>query len=50
MNVGIREHGADLLEELRHEIIRGVQDGVDRSEGARGRGARVTGCEQIRLT
>ena len=49
MNVGIREHVADLLEELLHEVIRGVQNGVDGSEGARRRGARVTGCEQICL-
>lgn len=49
VNVGIREHSADLLEEMAHEVIRGVQDGVHWSEGARGFGARVTGCEQIRL-
>lgn len=49
VDVGIREHGADLPEEQLHEVVRGVQDGVHRSEGARGFGARVTGREQIRL-
>lgn len=49
MNVGIREHSADLLEELLHKVICGVQNGVDWSEGARGFGAGVTGCEQICL-
>lgn len=50
MNISIREDGADLLEELPHEIISGVQDGVHWSEGARGLGAGITGCEQICLT
>lgn len=49
MNVGIREHSADLLEELVHEVICCVQDGVHWSKGARGFGARVTGCKQILL-
>lgn len=49
VNIGIREHSADLLEEQSHEVIRGVQNGVHRSEGAREAGARVTRCEQIHL-
>ena len=49
VNVGVGEHGADLAEEPAHEVIRAVQDGVYRSEGAGGLGARETGCEQILL-
>ena len=50
VDVAVGEHGADLLEELAHEVVRGVQDGVHRAEGAGRFGARVTGCEQISLT
>lgn len=49
VDIGVGEHGADILEELSHEVVRGVQDGVHRSEGAGGFGARVTRCEQIFL-
>lgn len=49
MNISIGKHCADLLKELAHEVIRGIQDGVHWSKGARGFGARVTGCEQICL-
>lgn len=49
VNVGVGEHGADLLKELGHELVRGVQDGVHRSKGAGGFGAGETGCEQIQL-
>lgn len=49
MDVGVWEHGADLLEEGAHEAVGGVQNGVDRSEAAGGGGPRVTRCEQIRL-
>lgn len=49
VNVAIREHGADLFKELRHERVGGVQDGVHGSQGARGPRSCVTGCEQICL-
>ena len=49
VNVGVGEHGADLLKELAHEVVGGVQDGVHWSEGAGGFGARVTRREQIGL-
>ena len=50
MNVGVGEHLADLLEEQVHEVVRGVQDGVDRPEGARGSGAGVTRRQQVLLS
>lgn len=50
MDVGVGEDGADLGEELLHEVVGGVQDGVDWAEGAGGFGAGVTGSEQIFLT
>lgn len=49
VNVAIGEHGADLREELSHEVVRGVQDGIHWPERARGFGPRVTGCEKIFL-
>lgn len=49
VDVGVGEHGADLLEELAHEVIGGVQDGVHWAEGARGFGARVTRGEKVFL-
>lgn len=49
VDVGVGEHDADLLEELGHELVGAVQDGVDWSEGAGGFGARVAGCEKVRL-
>lgn len=50
VNVGVGEHDADLLEELLHEFICSVQNGIYWPEGARWFGAGVTRCEQIRLT
>lgn len=37
VDVGVREHGADLLEERAHEVVRGVDNGVHGSEAAGGR-------------
>lgn len=50
VNVGVREHCADLLEQLAHEHIGGVEDGVDRSEGSGGAGPGVARSEQVPLT
>lgn len=49
MDVGIREHCADFLEEHAHKVIGCVEHGVDRSERTRGAGSRVTGGQQVLL-
>lgn len=49
VDVGVGEHAADLLEELAHEVVRGVQDGVHWAEGAGGFVSRVTRREQVFL-
>lgn len=36
VDVGVWEHGADLLEERAHEVVGGVQNGVHGSEAAGG--------------
>lgn len=36
VDVGVGEHGADLLEERFHEVICGVHNGVHGSKAARG--------------
>ena len=46
----VGEHLADLLEEQGHEVVGGVQDGVDRPEGAGGGGAGVTQSQQVLLS
>lgn len=49
VNIRVREHAADLLEELAHEVVSGVQDGIDWPVRAGGSGPSVTGREQIFL-
>lgn len=49
VDVGVGEHGADLLEERFHEVICGVQNGVDGSKAPGGGWPRVARCEQVLL-